>query len=72
MNTTVARRILGWRPGRNRPEPVPPWWDQWAVAACVVLAPARSGKSNPPGLVLVTAHKADLLLSGASARGPRS
>ncbi len=24
-------------------------------------APARSGTSNPPGLVLSTAHKADLL-----------
>ncbi len=28
-------------------------------------APARSGKSNPPGLVLVTAHKADLCGAGA-------
>jgi len=35
-------------------------------------APARSGKSNPPGPVLATAHKGDLLLFGASARGPRS
>ena len=70
MNTTLLRRILGWRPGRNRPEPVPPWWDQWAVAACVVVAPARSGKSNPPGLVLVTAHKDDLC--GAGAKVPRS
>ncbi len=72
MNTTVGRRILGWRPGRNRPEPVSPWWDQWAVAACVVVAPTRSGKSNPPGPVLVTAHKDDLSLCGASAEVPRS
>jgi len=70
MNTTVGRRILGWRPGRNRPVPVPPWWDQWAAAACVVVAPTRSGKSNPPGLVLVTAHKADLC--GASSKVQRS
>lgn len=72
MNTTVPRRILGWRPGRNRPEPVPPWWDQWAVAPCMVVAPTRSGKSSSPGLVLSTAHKDDLFLFGASARGPRS
>jgi len=72
MNTTVGRRIPGWRPGRNRPGPVPPWWDQWAVAACVVVAPARSGKSNPPGLVLVAAHKADLLLCGAGVEVLRS
>ena len=72
MNTTVGRRILGWRPGRNRPEPVSPWWDQWAVAACVVVAPTRSGKSTSPGPVLATAHKGDLILFGASARGPRS
>ncbi len=64
MNTTVGRRILGWRPGRNRPEPVPPWWEPWTTAACVVVAPARSGTSNPPGLVLVTAHKADLCGAG--------
>ncbi len=72
MNTTVGRRILGWRPGRNRPEPVPPWWDQWAAAACMALAPTRSGTSTPPGPVLATAHKGDLFLCGASARGPRS
>jgi len=42
------------------------------VAACVVVAPARSGKSNPPGLVLVTAHKADLLLCGAGVEVQRS
>ncbi len=72
MNTTVGRRILGWRPGRNRPEPVPPWWEQWAAAPCMVLVPTRSGTSNPPGLVLSTAHKADLVLCGASAQGPRS
>jgi len=72
MNTTVPRRILGWRPGRNRPDPVPPWWEQWTAAACVVVAPTRSGKSNPPGPVLATAHKGDLFLFGASARGPRS
>ncbi len=70
MNTTVPRRILGWRPGRMRPEPVSPWWEQWAAAPCMVVAPARSGKWNPPGLVLSTAHRADLC--GASARGPRS
>ncbi len=35
-------------------------------------APARSGKSNPPGLVLSTAHKDDLVLCGASAKVPRS
>ncbi len=35
-------------------------------------APARSGTSTPPGLVLVTAHKADLLLCGAGAKVPRS
>ncbi len=73
MNTTVPRRILGWRPGRTRPASVvPPWWDQWAVAACVVVAPTRSGKSTPPGPVLATAHNADLLLCGASAEVPRS
>jgi len=72
MNTTVPRRILGWRPGRNRPKPVPPWWEQWAVAACVVVAPTRSGTSTPPGLVLVTAHKGDLVLCGASTKVPRS
>jgi len=60
MNTTVPRRILGWRPGRNRhPVPAPPWWEQWAAAPCMALA--RSGTSTPPGLVLVTAHKDDLL-----------
>jgi len=73
MNTTVPRRILGWRPGRTRPASVvPPWWDQWAAAACMVLAPTRSGKSDSPGPVLATAHKGDLFLFGASARGPRS
>jgi len=72
MNITVGRRILGWCPGRNRPEPVPPWWDQWTTAACVVVAPTRSGTSTPPGLVLVTAYKADLVLCGASAEVPRS
>ncbi len=72
MNTTVGRRIPGWRPGRNRPEPVPPWWEQWTTAPCVALAPARSGTSTPPGLVLMTAHKADLVLCGASAEVPRS
>jgi len=72
MNTTMGRRILGWRPGRTRPEPVPPWWKPWTTAACVVVAPARSGTSTPPGPVLATAHKGDLLLCGASARGPRS
>jgi len=61
MNTTVGRRILGWRPGPNRPDPVPPWWEQWTTAACMDLAPTRSGTSTPPGLVLSTAHKADLL-----------
>ena len=35
-------------------------------------APPRSGKSNPPGLVLMTAHKADLLLRGAGAKVQRS
>ena len=71
MNTTVGRRILGWRPGRTRPASVvPPWWEQWAAAACVVVAPARSGTSTPPGLVLVTAHKDDLC--GAGAKVPRS
>jgi len=70
MTTTPPRRILGWRPGRNHPEPAPPWWEQWAAPACVVLAPTHSGKSNPPGLVLMTAHKADLC--GASAEVPRS
>ena len=72
MNTTVGRRILGWRPGRTRPEPVSPWWDQWSAAACVALAPARSGKSNPQALcaVLSTAHKADLC--GAGVEVPRS
>jgi len=73
MNTTVPRRILGWRPGRTRPASVvPPWWDQWAVAPCVVVAPTRSGTSTPPGLVLSTAHKDDLLLCGAGAKVPRS
>ena len=72
MNTTVPRRILGWRPGRNRPEPISPWWEQWAAAPCVVVAPTRSGTSTPPGLVLMTAHKDDLLLCGASAEVPRS
>ncbi len=75
MNTTVPRRILGWRPGRNRrPVPVPPWWEQWTTAACVVVAPARSGTSTPPGLVLVLvpAHNADLVLCGAGAKVPRS
>ncbi len=67
MNITVGRRILGWRPDRNRPEPVSPWWEQWTTAAC---APARSGTSTPPGLVLVTAHKADLC--GAGVEVPRS
>jgi len=71
MNTTVPRRILGWRPGRTRPEPVPPWWDQWAAAPSMALAPTRSGKSSPPVLVLSTAHKADLLC-GASAEVLRS
>ncbi len=33
-------------------------------------APARSGTSTPPGLVLSTAHKADLC--GAGAKVPRS
>ena len=72
MNTTVGRRFLGWRPGRNRPEPVPPWWEQWAAAPCMALAPTRSGTSTPPGLVLSTAHKGDLLLFGASAKVQRS
>lgn len=72
MNTTVGRRILGWRPSRNRPEPVPPWWEQWTTAPCMVLAPTRSGTSTPPGPVLSTAHKADLVLCGASAKVPRS
>jgi len=72
MNTTMGRRILRWRPGRNRPEPVSPWWEQWAAAPCVALAPARSGTSDSPGPVLATAHNADLFLCGASARGPRS
>ncbi len=72
MNTTVPHRILGWRPGRNRPEPVPPWWEQWTTAPCAVVAPTRSGKSNPPGPVLMTAHTGDLLLCGASAEVPRS
>ncbi len=73
MNTTVGRRILGWRPARNRPEPVPPWWEQWTTAACMALAPTRSGKSNPQALcaVLSTAHKA-ALLRWASAEVPRS
>ncbi len=35
-------------------------------------APARSGKSTPPGLVLSTAYKADLVLCGASAKVQRS
>ncbi len=68
MNTTVPRRILGWRPGRNRPEPVPPWWEQWTTAPCMALA--RSGESTPPGLVLSTAHKADLC--GVGVEVPRS
>ncbi len=73
MNTTVGRRILGWRPGRNRhPVPAPPWWEQWAAAPCMDLAPTRSGTSTPPGPVLATAHKGDLVLSGASAEVPRS
>ncbi len=72
MNTTVPRRILGWRPGRTRPEPVSPWWDQWAAAPCMALAPTRSGKSDSPGPVLATAHKGDLLLCGAGAKVPRS
>ncbi len=71
MNTTVGRRILGWRPGRNRPVPVPPWWEQWTTAPCVALAPARSGESTPPGLVQVPAHKADLL-RWAGVEVPRS
>jgi len=71
MNTTVGRRILGWRPSRNRhPVPAPPWWEQWTTAACMVVAPTRSGKSTPPGPVLMTAHKDDLC--GASAEVPRS
>ena len=70
MNTTVGRRILGSRPGRNRPDPVPPWWEQWTTAACMALAPTRSGTSTPPGLVLSTAHKADLC--GAGVEVPRS
>jgi len=70
MNTTVARRILGSRPGPNRPDPVPPWWEQWTTAPYMALAPTRSGKSTPPGPVLVTAHKA--ALCGARAQGPRS
>jgi len=71
MNITVPRRILGWRPGRTRPASVvPPWWDQWAAAPCVVVAPTHSGKSTPPGPVLVTAHKGDLF--GASAKVQRS
>jgi len=72
MNITVPRRILGWRPGRNRPEPAPPWWEQWAAAPCMVLAPTRSGKSTPQALcaVLSTAHKADLC--GAGVEVPRS
>jgi len=72
MNTTVPRRILRWRPARNRPDPAPPWWDQWTTAPRMVVAPTRSGTSTPPGPVLVTAHKGDLFLCGASARGPRS
>ena len=73
MNITVPRRILGWRPGRTRPASVvSPWWDQWAAAPCMALAPTRSGTSTPPGLVLSTAHKADLVLCGASAEVPRS
>ncbi len=60
MNTTVGRRILGWRPARNRPEPVPPGWEQWTTAPCMALAPTRSGTSTPPGPVLATAHKGDL------------
>ncbi len=73
MNTTVGRRILEWRPSRNRhPVPAPPWWDQWTTAPCMVVAPTRSGTSTPPGLVLVTAHNADLVLCGAGAKVPRS
>jgi len=72
MNITVPRRILGWRPDRNRPEPAPPWWDQWSAAACMVVAPTRSGKSTSPGPVLATAHKGDLFLFGASAKVQRS
>jgi len=70
MNTTVARRILGWRPARNRPDPVPPWWDQWTTAPRMVVAPTRSGTSPSPGPVLMTAH-ADLL-RWASGEVPRS
>ena len=70
MTTTVPRRILGWRPGRNRPEPAPPWWERWAAADSVVVAPTHSGKSTPPDLVLSTAHKADLC--GAGVEVPRS
>ncbi len=72
MNTTVPRRILRWRPARNRPDPAPPWWDQWTTAPRMVVAPTRSGTSTPPGPVLMTAHKADLLLRGASAKVQRS
>ncbi len=72
MNTTVPHRILGWHPGRNRPDPAPPWWEQWAVAACVVVAPTRSGTSTPPGPVLMTAHKGDVFLLGARAEVLRS
>ena len=72
MNTTVGRRILGWRPGRTRPEPVSPWWEPWTTAPCMALAPTRSGTSTPPGPVRATAHKDDLLLCGASAEVPRS
>ncbi len=72
MNTTVGRRILGSRPSPNRPDPVPPWWEQWTTAPCMVVAPTRSGTSNPQGPVLSTAHNADLLLCGASAKVPRS
>ncbi len=72
MNPTVPRRILGWRPGRTRPEPVSPWWEQWAAAPCVVVAPARSGTSPSPGLVLATAHKGGLFLFGAGVEVPRS
>ncbi len=73
MNITVPRRILGWRPGRTRPASVvPPWWEQWAAAPCVVVAPTRSGTSTPPGPVLATAHKSGLLLRGAGVEVQRS
>ena len=72
MNTTVPRRILRWRPARNRPDPAPPWWDQWTTAPRMVVAPTRSGTSTPPGPVLVTAHKGDLVLCGAGVEVQRS